>query len=66
LGLRGRESAKTRIDLAASSAYPQAQWDQEFVPFLNLWIELKKQDNTIPALYDYWILGKNAIPKAPR
>ena len=52
--------------LKAPMAYPLAQGDQEFAAFLNLWIELKKKDNTIPALYDYWILGKNAVPKAPR
>jgi hypothetical protein len=31
----------------------------------NLWLELKKEDNTITALYDYWILGKNAVPTLP-
>jgi hypothetical protein len=27
---------------------------------------LKKRDRTIDTLYDYWILGKNAVPKQPR
>ena len=34
--------------------------------FINLWIELKQEDKTIPSLYDYWILGKNAVPTPPR
>jgi ABC-type amino acid transport substrate-binding protein len=52
--------------LAASSAYAMAHSDQELVNFINLWIELKKEDKTIPSLYDYWILGKNAVPTPPR
>jgi hypothetical protein len=36
------------------------------VNFINLWIELKKEDKTITALYDYWIPGKNAVPTPPR
>jgi proton glutamate symport protein len=52
--------------LSAPLAYPLARGDQEFAAFLNLWIELKKQDKTIPTLYDYWILGKNAVPRERR
>ena len=26
----------------------------------------KKKEKTIAVLYDYWILGKNAVPKSPR
>jgi hypothetical protein len=33
---------------------------------MNIWIELKKQDRTIASLYDYWILGKNAVLKSSR
>ena len=47
-------------------AYPMARGDQEFVNFVNTWIELKKKDKTISTLYDYWILGKNAAPTQPR
>ncbi len=35
------------------------------VGFINTWLELKKRDRTIDALYDYWILGKNAVPQQP-
>ena len=51
--------------LAVPLAYPMAQGDPELVSFINAWIELKKKDKTIAALYDYWILGKNAVPKQP-
>jgi hypothetical protein len=52
--------------LAASSAYAVAHNDQELVNFINLWIVLKQEDQTIPSLYDYWIPGKNAVPTPPR
>ena len=52
--------------LAAPLAYPVAHGERELADFLNLWIELKREDRTIPLLYDYWILGKNAVPKQPR
>jgi ABC-type amino acid transport substrate-binding protein len=47
-------------------AYPMARGETELVNFINTWIELKKRDRTIAALYDYWILGKNAVPQPPR
>ena len=52
--------------LAAPMSYAMAQGDQEMVNFINLWLELKKEDRTITSLYDYWILGKNAVPTPPR
>jgi Na+/H+-dicarboxylate symporter len=52
--------------LSAPSAYAIPSDNQRFVDFMNVWIELKKKDRTISALYDYWILGKNAEPKQPR
>jgi proton glutamate symport protein len=52
--------------LTAPLAYPLAHGDQEMVDFINLWIELKKKDKTIARLYDYWILGKHAVPESPR
>jgi ABC-type amino acid transport substrate-binding protein len=47
-------------------AYPLPRGDRELVDFINVWLELKKRDGTIGALYDYWVLGKNAVPKQPR
>jgi ABC-type amino acid transport substrate-binding protein len=47
-------------------AYPVARRDQEWVQFLNTWIELKRRDGTIDALYGHWILGKQAGKRQPR
>jgi ABC-type amino acid transport substrate-binding protein len=46
-------------------AYPLPRGDRELADFINVWIELKKRDRTLDTLYDYWILGKNAVPKQP-
>jgi hypothetical protein len=34
--------------------------------YLNTWIDLKRKDNTLSRLYDYWILGKSDDKAAPR
>jgi ABC-type amino acid transport substrate-binding protein len=47
-------------------AYPVARRDQDWAYFLNLWIELKRRDGTIDALYSHWILGKQATKSQPR
>ena len=47
-------------------AYPLARRDQEWAQFVNTWIELKRRDGTIVALYDHWILGKHAVKSEPR
>jgi Na+/H+-dicarboxylate symporter len=47
-------------------AYPIARHDQAFASFVNTWIELKRKDGTLDALYQYWILGRNAQPRTPR
>jgi Na+/H+-dicarboxylate symporter len=47
-------------------AYPVARRDQDWASFLNTWIELKRRDGTIDALYDHWILGKQAAKRQPR
>lgn len=52
--------------LAAPIAYPIARGDQEMVDLVNHWLVLKQKDQTIQTLYDYWVLGKNAVPKVPR
>ncbi|MCZ6874960.1 MAG: cation:dicarboxylase symporter family transporter, partial [bacterium] len=52
--------------LSAPLAYPTAQRNQGLVDFINIWIALKQKDRTIQSLYDYWILGKNAVAKQPR
>ena len=47
-------------------AYPVAAHDPSFASFMNSWIDLKRKDGTIEALYDYWVLGRNAAPPPPR
>ena len=47
-------------------AYPLARRDLAFASFLNAWIELKRRDGTIDALYRHWILGQDAIGQRPR
>ena len=34
--------------------------------FVNTWIELKRRDGTIDALYRHWILGQQAGHRQPR
>ncbi len=47
-------------------AYPLARHDQRWASFINTWIELKRKDGTIDALYRHWILGQNARKQTPR
>jgi ABC-type amino acid transport substrate-binding protein len=47
-------------------AYPVARHDQSFAQFVNTWVELKRRDGTIDALYGHWILGKQAVKRQPR
>ena len=47
-------------------AYPLARHDQDWAHFINTWIELKRRDGTIDALYRHWILGQDAVPRQPR
>ena len=47
-------------------AYPVAHRDHDWAYFLNTWIELKRRDGTIDALYGHWILGKQAGQRQPR
>ena len=47
-------------------AYPLARRDQDWAHFMNTWIELKRRDGTIDALYRHWILGKQAGKRQPR
>jgi ABC-type amino acid transport substrate-binding protein len=35
-------------------AYPVARHDYELAAFLNTWIDLKRSDGTIDALYGHW------------
>ena len=54
------------LEIRLPLAYPVARHDLEMARFLGDWIDLKKKDGTIQALYDHWILGRDARPAAPR
>jgi Na+/H+-dicarboxylate symporter/ABC-type amino acid transport substrate-binding protein len=43
-----------------------AKHDQGLAAFVNTWIDLKRKDGTIDALYRYWILGQQAGARQPR
>ncbi len=54
------------LEIRLPLAYPVARHDVEMARFLGLWIDLKRRDGTIQALYDHWILGKDAKIREPR
>ena len=47
-------------------AYAMPRDEPELAAFVNTWIDLKRHDGTIEALYQYWILGRTAEPPGPR
>jgi ABC-type amino acid transport substrate-binding protein len=47
-------------------AYPVARRDERWLTFVNTWLELKRRDGTIEALYRHWILGQDAVPEPRR
>ena len=44
-------------------AYAMPRGERDMVDIINTWIELKRKDHTIDALYEHWILGKHALEK---
>jgi ABC-type amino acid transport substrate-binding protein len=46
-------------------AYPVARHDVEWARFLGIWIDLQRKHGTIQALYDHWILGREARSRQP-
>lgn len=51
---------------AFPAAYAIAQENVSLLNFMNNWLELQRTSGKIDQLFDYWIQGKNAIPKQPR
>jgi Na+/H+-dicarboxylate symporter/ABC-type amino acid transport substrate-binding protein len=47
-------------------AFPLAGTDPQWSSFVNTWIDMKRRDGTLDALYDHWILGKDAEKRTPR
>ncbi len=54
------------LEIKLPLAYPVAGHDVEAARFLSIWIDLKRKDGTIQALYDHWILGKDVRVHGPR
>ncbi len=48
------------------ASYAVAQKNISLLNFMNSWLELQHKSGKIDQLYDYWIQGKNAVPKTPR
>ena len=46
--------------------YATAPGDDEFLRFLDLWIDLTRDTGVVSRLRDHWILGRTAIPRSPR
>ncbi len=46
--------------------YPVAPGDDQFLRFIDRWIDLKVYSGLIDQLYDHWILGRTAVAKEPR
>ncbi len=49
-----------------SLAYAVALREAEVAEYLSRWLEVFKGTSVDERLYDHWILGKTATPKAPR
>ena len=48
------------------AAYAVPKGDIEMMEFVSNWIELKRKDGTVDALYEYWMMGGAAKPRKPR
>jgi ABC-type amino acid transport substrate-binding protein len=47
-------------------AYPVARADTRWLTYINTWLQLRRRDGTLDALYRHWILGQNAVRTKPR
>jgi len=52
--------------LSIPMAFATRRGDREWLDYLSVWIELKKQDGTTDELYERWILGREARSGNPR
>jgi Na+/H+-dicarboxylate symporter len=46
--------------------YATVTGDDEFLRYLDLWIDLVKNEGFVARLHDHWILGRTAVQKRPR
>ena len=54
------------VVISMPMVYPMPREAGDLVRYVNTWIELKKTDKTLRNLYNYWILGKEAVKRGPR
>ncbi len=55
------------VRLRIPIAYAVAPGDQEFLNFVNTWIDLKQKDGTFRSAFEYWIMGGGVEhTRAPR
>lgn len=47
-------------------SYPMPPNDQEWLNYVNTWLELRKNDGTVDILFDHWIMGEGTEEKEPR
>jgi ABC-type amino acid transport substrate-binding protein len=52
--------------LAAPVSIAMARDAERLADFINAWLRLKREDQTIEQLYNYWTLGSGAQPRQPR
>jgi ABC-type amino acid transport substrate-binding protein len=52
--------------LAAPVSIAMARDAGELSDFINAWLRLKREDQTLDQLYQHWILGGGAKPRQPR
>jgi len=51
-----------QVPLAFSLPHGEPEWQAT----VNSWVELKRSDETVRRVYEYWILGRGAESRAPR
>jgi Na+/H+-dicarboxylate symporter/ABC-type amino acid transport substrate-binding protein len=47
-------------------AFATPRGEPQLTAFLNTWLDLKRKDGTLDELYQYWILGRDSVARAPR
>jgi ABC-type amino acid transport substrate-binding protein len=47
-------------------AFGMPAGEPELAGFIDAWVALKRRDGTLDELYQYWILGRNAVSTPPR
>jgi Na+/H+-dicarboxylate symporter len=46
--------------------YATVPGDDDFIRFLDLWIDLMRDEGFVSRLRNHWILGRTAVPRSPR